>query len=120
MDDQCGCSVFLGLFNRAYMWPIGLPIWPIRVRIGTPKHRRHAGTVANAGRPQFFPARLHSPTRAFPASLARFLPFPCAILSLVNYSPRSCAIPLPRTLFSSPVSCKANGALCQVKWPRSS
>ena len=82
MDDQCGCSVFLGLFNRAYMWPIGLPIWPIRVRIGTPKHRRHAGTVANAGRPQFFPARLHSPTRVFPASRARFLPFLRAIPSL--------------------------------------
>ena len=120
MDDQCGCSVFLGLFNRAYMWPIGLPIWPIRVRIGTPKHRRHTGTVANVGRPQFFPARLHSPTlvsclpRAIPPLPAR------DSLSLVSYSPPSCAIPLPRTLFSSLVNCEANGALCQVKWPWSS
>ena len=96
MDDQCGCSAFLGLFNQAYMWPIGLPIWPIRVRIGTPKHRRYAGTVANAGRPQFFPVRLHARVSCLPRaipplptrdSLSREL-FP----SLVCYSPPSHAI----------------------------
>ena len=81
-------ALFLGLFNQAYMWPIGLAIWSVRVRIDTKKQeaRRHT--------PQFFPrappvsrVRVSSLPRAIPPSRALFPVSGDLFSSLAHYSP---------------------------------